>query len=360
LILTREGGRICDQFLPYFATRLILTSKKDLFVFVKSLVVMASPLAVLGIYQCLTGHNPIGFLFANPGLVERKGLWRAAGTFGNYIGFGLFFAVLAPLCLGLWYQKTWSKMLVLVGFGFMMVGVISSMSSGPLMSIIVAFGMIACFPIRRAWPALVVVILSGLTFVEFFSNRHFYEVLDRVAFNPLTARYRTGLIEEAFGGGMSGHWLEGFGYIGVGETEFVNPQFEWEHEDMVNLYIAELARTGLLGAIPFMLVNFYPYRRLYRAGIKSRRTADLWLVHCFAAAMLGWHNAMMTVGSVGQTRVLLFLLFAAANNMPRILDAATATAPRNALASQSRRFRFRRRRTLRTPPIPRRETQPDG
>jgi O-antigen ligase len=168
------------------------------------------------------------------------------------------------------------------------------------------------------------------------------------------------LIEEAFGGGMSGHWLEGFGYIGVGETEFVNPQFEWEHEDMVNLYIAELARTGLLGAIPFMLVNFYPYRRLYQAGIKSRRTADLWLVHCFAAAMLGWHNAMMTVGSVGQTRVLLFLLFAAANNMPRILDAATATAPRNALASQSRRFRFRRRRTLRTPPIPRRETQPDG
>src|SRR3990172_5510793 len=100
LLLTREGGLICDQILPYFAARLILNTRENFFLFLKSLVVLGAPLAVLGIYQCVTGKNPIGFLFVNPALAERKGFWRAAGTFGNYLGFGLYFAVLAPLCLG--------------------------------------------------------------------------------------------------------------------------------------------------------------------------------------------------------------------------------------------------------------------
>lgn len=360
LIVTREGGRFCDQILPYFAVRLILVTKEDFFTFLKSLVVMGSPLAVLGIYQCLTGHNPIGFLFVNPGLVERKGLWRAAGTFGNYLGFGLFFGVLAPLCLGLWHQKTWSKIMILVGFGFMMVGVISSMSSGPLMSITVAFAFLACYPIRKAWPALTVIIVCGLIFVEFFSNRHFYEVLDRIAFNPETARYRTGLIEEAFGGGMSGHWLEGFGFVGIGEDEFVNPEFDWFHTDMVNLYIGELARTGLLGTIPFMFINFYPYRRLYQAGMKSHNKADLWLIYCFGGALFGWHNAMMTVGSVAQTRILLFLLFAAATNMPKMIEAAAARVPQGAAVGAIPRTGAGRRRFLRARGLAQGEPHPEA
>jgi hypothetical protein len=146
----------------------------------------------------------------------RHGLYRADVTFGQYIGFGMFFAALAPLSLALKRQKGgWPIRLIVPCFILLFLGLISSMSSGPLFSIFVALGFILFYPYRRFWKLALAGCIFLCLFVELYSNRHFYDVLTRFAFSGETASYRIELYEEAFGGGMHDHWICGWGLAGL-------------------------------------------------------------------------------------------------------------------------------------------------
>src|SRR3989339_1892512 len=62
IYIQREAGNLFDTILPYFATRFIIITKKDLLIFLKSIVFISLPLAVLGAIQSVTGINAMGFL----------------------------------------------------------------------------------------------------------------------------------------------------------------------------------------------------------------------------------------------------------------------------------------------------------
>ena len=47
-----------------------------------------------------------------------------------------------------------------------------------------------------------------------------------------------------FGDGIDGHWITGYGYVGTGPGND-NSNFDWEHKDSINIYIAILATGGL-------------------------------------------------------------------------------------------------------------------
>jgi len=328
IFLEREGGGFFDIILPYFAIRLILNSKELLITFIKNIILVSIPIVLLGCYQSITGHDPLGFLrkyysfgMSSPTALmmqKRMGFYRASGTFGSLGAYGLYFAGLIPLTLSLWYQQIWSKKKIIICFVFMLLGALSSMSSAPLLCILTCFALIAFFPIRKSWPVFVFLFVIFLVFVEFYSNRHWYEVLTRLAFDSSTAYYRIGLFEEAFGGGMTGHWLEGYGYVGVGAGTD-NTNFNWFHKDFVNIYIAVLARFGLLGLIPFLMKNFLYYRYLYVAGKLIQSQKDLWLVWCIMATFGGWNVAMMTINAMGQVNVLLHICIGISSSLPAII-----------------------------------------
>jgi len=330
-IMERQGGAFFDTVLPYLAARLLIRSKSDLFVFVRGLVLIGLVLAFSGAYQCVTGHNPVGFLKAYdawedidtrpPEFFLRHGLYRADVTFGNYIGFGMFFAALAPMCLGLLAERTSRRLAVHTSFALMLVGVVSSMSSGPLLGVFVAISMVAAYPLRRFWIGILAFIVICCVFLEFYSNRHFYVVPTRLAFSEQTAYYRIGLYEEALGGGMRGHWLFGYGYVGIGPGND-NTNFHWEHRDFTSIYIGRLATSGLLGLIPLLALQFAYYRRLYNAFHLTHKRGERWLIWCFSSALVGWNVGLLTVSLVVQTLGLFYLLAAAATNMPLICSPA--------------------------------------
>lgn len=339
IFIVREGGTVFEMLLPYFAVRMVLTDKETLLKLFKALIIMAIPLAVAGAYQSKTGHNPLGFLRGSqktyvenlsPQAQIRYGLYRAGGTFGNSIAFGLFFAGLAPLALALWRFDNKKLLPALIGFGFMGIGVVSSMSSAPAFSVTFSMMFICGFPFRRYWPVLAAAVIGATLFVEVYSNRHFYHVLTLFALNSSTAYYRIQLLEEAFGGGMRDHWIFGYGYVGIGPGND-NTNFHWRHQDLTNIYIGFLARYGLVGLIPFLVLNVLFYFRLYKAAKLTRNRENEWIIWCLAAALVGWNGGMMTVGALQQNENFFYMFVAMCNNMPLIMArGATAAVPAHA------------------------------
>ena len=321
ILIPREGAAFADVILPYFAARIILTTKEKLLIFIQLLVIIAIPLAIFGIYQTITGNNPYHFFTQYYGWgytgwtvsLTRHGLYRANVVFLVPIAFGLFLEGIVILCLGLWYQQIWSRKSIIICFVIIIFGVFSSMSSAPYFALIVSFFVLACFPFRRYRLLLLIFGLASIIFLEQYSNRHWYNVFDRIAFSSRTANYRIELIKETFGGGMSGHWITGYGYVGNWSTD---SEFNWTNKDLTNMYIAILVRYGILGLFPFLCLNVQYYRKLLETGSRVRTNADLWLIFCIVSTLIGWNISMLSVPALEQVNTLYFLLIGICMNMP--------------------------------------------
>lgn len=330
----RHAGAFFDTILPYIAARLIVTSQEELLTLVKSLAVIAVPIAILAVGQMLTGTNPIGFLsdYYNLGMaghrVEhhevRLGLYRAAVTFTHAISLGLFFALVGTLTLMLWEYRVWSRPLVAGFTAIAAIGLFTSLSSGPMIAVAGA-----CFVFLVYFDARLVMALAALAFasvasIAAYSGEPYADVLTDFALNPETAQFRLDLYREALNGGMSGHWWTGYGYVGQGPgTDSTN--FHWRKDDIVSIYLLLLVRTGLLGLLPFVVANVLYYVRLVQALLLARTREASWMAWCVLAGMAGWNLGMLTVAPLTAILQLLFVFIAISTNMPTIV---TARAPR--------------------------------
>lgn len=313
--VVREGGEFFDIVIPYLLVRLSLRDREDVFLLFRSIVMVALPLAAVGIYQSVTGTNPYGFLRAfspweigEQNIDNRLGLFRADGPFGNKIAFGLFFSMAIMLhAISLASRKGIRPHVWLAKAGGVVIGLVSAMSSAPVFAFVVSIGWLGTYPLRRYLPYFFAGFLAFLLFIELYSNRHFYHVLTRFALDGSTAYYRIELMEEALGGGMDGHWVAGYGYVGVGPGTD-NTNFHWRHTDLVNIYIARLATGGLLSLLPFMVLNTYYYWCLYRIWGTARTLQARWSIWCLSAGMIGWNVAMMTVAPLAQIGTLFAMM----------------------------------------------------
>ena len=348
-LLENRGGAAFDMVLPYFAVRLAIQTRQQYLQLLKGIVLVAAPLGVVGLGECLMGWNPLGFLrvyeTADTGMAyytsaERFGLFRASVGFMHSIMYGLFFAMLGPACAGL-LRNTRGKIWCWIGLALMGLGVVASVSSGPVFAAVMAIGFILFFPWRHRWKVAVTVVVLMCTSVEIISNRHFYDVLGRFTFSSTTAWYRSRLIDVAlFEGGMSNHWLTGYGYnVDPGWGPSLDGR---SFTDTVNHYILELHRFGLVGLVPFLAVNIAAAKRLRKAYIASALTADQWLVWCVSGALAGLWTAMMSVSLFGPPTTVFFLLLAFAGLLPDIVgepatarvNAARVRGPNGAGAAQ--------------------------
>jgi len=325
--LENRAGAVFDMVLPYFAVRMIIRSRSEYLTLLKSILIIAVPLTVVGFYQSSTGHNPVSFLrkyhawnITHIAVRARHGFYRANVTFPEEIMFGLFFAMLGPVCAGiLGYSKKY-RTLWGMGLGLMGVGLFSSMSSGPMLAAVLSIPFIAFYRWRRHWKPVAMIIIVMCGSIEIISNRHFYDVLGGFTFNPATAWYRSRLISVAlYEGGMSGHWLTGFGY-------FVDPGWGPEidgrgHTDLVNHYLLILCRYGLIGLLPFLAVAVAVVKRLVYAYRLTVFVSDRWLIWCLAAALFGLSGAMVSVSLFGQPRTILYILLGFCGAMPVIVAA---------------------------------------
>jgi hypothetical protein len=115
-------------------------------------------------------------------------------------------------------------------------------------------------------------------------------------------------------------------------AEYGHNGFHWAHADLVTVYIHQLAMTGLVGVIPFILLNIHYYWCLYAGGRVAVSLEDRWAVWCISAGLIGWNIAMMTVGALAQTNSLMYVLIALASSTRMIFGAEPIGALEESLA----------------------------
>jgi len=333
-LLENRSGAAFDALLPYFVMRMIIRNKKDYLVLLKVMLVIAAPLAIVGLYQCITGDNPVGFLLRYHAWASgavyyppaRSGFFRANVTFTHPIMFGLLFATLGPVCAGILGGVKKYRILYWIGLVLMGIGVFSSMSSGPVLAALVAIAFIAFYKFRRHWKLAIVTVTLMCFLVEITSNRHFYEIIDRFTFSSQTAWYRTKLIDVAlYEGGMSGNWLLGYG---IDNEAAQKASLEWaakidgrDHVDMVNQYLLILFRFGLVGLIPYFALIVATIKELIIAFRTSLSSYDKWLMWCLAGSLIGLLVAFFSVSlHGGQSTTFFFIMLGLCGAMPLIIS----------------------------------------
>jgi len=331
-LLENRSGMAFDSVLPYFIVRLIVTDKEEYQKLLIWIIIIAAPLAAVGFLQCTTGRNPAGFLtmYRSWGTqisyvpILRGGFFRANVTFPHSIIYGLFFAILGPVCAGILRSAKRHKALYWAGLGFMGIGVFSSMSGGPAMAALVAIVFIGFYRFRRYWKTAVVAIIAMCAVIELISTRHFYYYPCRFTFSVATAWYRGRLMDVAlFEGGVSGHWLTGYG---LATDASLKASLEWaakidhrNHVDMVNEYLLVLFRYGLIALVPFLAMICAAIKRLIEALRLCLLDSDRWLVWCVSGSLAGILVAITSVSLSGaQTTNLFFILIGLCGVMPLI------------------------------------------
>jgi hypothetical protein len=324
--LEYQAGLAFDVLLPYFAARMILTSKEKYLLLLKSIIIMAIPLAIVGFYQCVTGDNPVGFLSKYKAWdigreyvpVARHGFFRANVTFSHSILFGLFFAMLGPVCIGLLPHMKRNKLIYTIGIGLMGVGMVSSVSSGPLLTAVFAIMFISLWRWRKYWKSAIAIVILTCALVEIISNRHFYAVIDRVALASSASWYRARLLEVAlFEGGMSGHWVTGYGFTSPGWGSKIDGR---SYSDVTNHYLIILCRYGLVGLVPFLTLIGVAIKRIILAYKICDAEQDRWLVWCLSGGLLGVLGGMYGVMLNGQAQTFFFIILACCGIMPSVLS----------------------------------------
>lgn len=329
-IIQYWSGSVFDMVLPYFAVRIVLKGRDDYLKLLKWVMIVSIPLSITAIYQSVTGNNPFGFLehyhafHQNYSYVPelRTGFYRADVTFGDFIMFGMYFAIAFGLCAGLpGFLKQDRRNLFYIGIGILGLGVVSSMSSGPISAGLVLVPVLVLFKYRQYSKIFVAMVISGVVLIEIASNTSWYEALSRLTFSEETAYYRIMLIRKAFGGGMTGHWLTGYGLVDPGWGPSLDGR---AHTDLVNHYLMVLSLYGLVGLAPFLGILVCAFARLRESFTQAKTEAERWMVWTPMSTLVALIVTFMSVSLFAQTQTVFFIMLGFCANMP-ILIGSTAS-----------------------------------
>lgn len=329
-LLEHQANLLTRGALAYFAIRLAVRTRADLFIVLRASVYAGVFLAVVCIYEALSGFSVYEWAIGMLGGYEWRAPWparygflRAVGSMNNPLAIGLLFSFLAPAALVLHRDPDWPRWKTVVCVPLLGMGVLSTMSSGPLFAALASAGVIAFYPFRRLAPmvAAAAITLGGFWILlgPQLGAASIAEVLSAGAYDADNASYRLGLVEEAVTGGMDDHWLFGYGRVGLGIDDPDSPEFNWQHQDLVNMWIATLVYYGLFGFVPLLLVNVFAFVRLGHclyAHESPRTDFSVWML---TAAFTGWQVAFLAVAPLLQLGTFYYAMLGLISVLPPVV-----------------------------------------
>lgn len=250
-ILENRGGFVMDVFFTYLVARLCITDRTAMVTAVKWIGVALVPLALLGVIEALTGWQPYFPLMQycpwkpTVNINPRSGLFRAIGPFGHPIMFGAAFVLFLPFIYCLRHEHNYWRTLAYLLCGIAIIGALSSMSSGPLMMVLIIIGCLALERFKQWVKPIFIFLVVSCIVIEIISNRTIYHVITSYA-NPIggSGWHRAKLIDlaiEHFGE----WWLVGYGGLDPGWGQSLGGTWT----DITNEYITAGVKHGILGVI---------------------------------------------------------------------------------------------------------------
>ena len=306
--INKQAGFFISAFIPFWCVRFLVVDRPSLYAFFKGFLWTSLPLAMLAMYQANTGDSPYRTIMENGILwFEIHAQWleirpfmgvplhRASAPFQQCIMYGWFFAIQVPWCTNLYFQNRSLKGWILPWL-ILPLGIIATVSSGPMMMVSLSFVFLAMFPIRGKWKAIFG--SAGLVYAatSLLAKRGVMEIVSSFGLDPTSGYYRVNLLNFMLAKSASpkngafnpmvGHWLAGFGLIPKSFDDFHDLCIQWIFLTVYN---------GLLGATGFYLFVAACSWCLWKANKKSTMLADQWLCWSLFAILIASMLAMQLV-----------------------------------------------------------------
>jgi len=314
----------------YFLLRTFLQSAEDVVWLCRIVAVLLAPVAVEMIHEQVTAYNLFSLLGGVPASPTiREGRLRAQGPFAHAILAGTVGAVCLPLMIALWqkYRKA-----AVLGSAMCLAMVITSASSGPLLSSIVAIIALMMFPLRRRMRIVRWVAVLGYVALDLAMKAPAYYLMARIDLaGGSTGWHRAALIESSIRH-LDEWWLGGTDYT----RHWMPTGVSWNanHTDITNHYL----HLGVLGGLPLLVLFVailwagFAYVGWFQGESRNMQRDSAFFVWGLGASLFAHAATSLSVAYFDQSFVFLYLTLAAIG----AAYAGAATAPQQAPADAER------------------------
>jgi hypothetical protein len=312
-------GRFFDTVCMYFAARLGTTGRNsptDLYPF---LAATAVALGIVGAIEAVSGSYLFDKLYAyggQPWFAKedefRHGFLRARATTGHSIYFGMAMIVVTGLVYAA-RDAARKRLTWYCAVAAGLVGVLSSLSSGPQLGLGLLLIASAFFYFRRLIKPALLALVALCIFVELVSHRHFYQLIDYLALSEETAWYRARLLEVAVSH-LPDYWL-----FGVGNHWPHHWGLEIDtraHVDVVNHYIIVALYGGLPSLACYVGGIIGAGRASARVAVFARVQGMRRLGFGLVCTLIAVAGASMSVGLFGPPLLLMYMLMGVMVSLP--------------------------------------------
>lgn len=252
-------GNTFDALAAYFFFRCMLRSWEDVERVVGMLAAISIPVACGFVAEHFSGRNVYAFLGGVPELtMAREGKLRCQGPYCHPILGGCFWATLTPMVASRWWAAQYRRWYTVVAVGCMVVIVLCTNSSTPLMALLFVLLGFAVFPLREHMRLLRWAVVAGLLALHLTMKAPVWALVAKVnVISGSTGWHRYQLVDQAIG--RFGEWW----LVGTKST------VHWDEygmlEDVTSQYVLEAVRGGLVTLVLFVAILVVAYRQIGRA-----------------------------------------------------------------------------------------------
>lgn len=327
--LINRLGLVYNVSGVYFLIRCFCCSLQDLVGIIKAIAIILLPVALEMVFEQATARNLFGEVFG--GALEpsmRNGRLRAQGPFAHSILAGTIGAACVPLMAGIWREHPRAAK---IGMAACLVMVLSSASSGPLMSLMLAVFALAFWRWRHLARRLWILAMVGYVVLDLVMEAPAYYIIARFDLvGGSTGWYRARLIQSALRH-LNEWWFAGTDYTRHWMAHAVpgNPN----QVDITNHYL----KMGVLGGLPlmflFIALMWFAFRYVgnYLRAHQNARVEDQYLIWALGASLFAHAATCFSVSYFDQSFVFLYMTFGLAGSLRAmanpLLESATATDP---------------------------------
>lgn len=296
----------------YFLIRVFCQSLDDVMGLCRITAILLVPVAVEMLYEKLMLHNlfsALGGVAESPAI--REGKIRAQGPFAHSILAGTIGAVCLPFMIGLWQQY---RKAARIGIAACVAIILSSASSGPIMSTLAALGALWMWNYRQNTRLIRWLAVFGYIGLDMVMKAPAYYLLGRIDLTGgSTGYHRAALIESSFKH-LHEWWLAGTDYT----RHWMPTGVTWspDHTDITNYYL----HLGVVGGLPLMLLFIAVLATGFHfVGQTLRRTIDLppasrFMVWALGSSLFAHAVTSIAVSYFDQSFLFLYLTLAAINS----------------------------------------------
>jgi len=254
-------GNIYSDLGVYFLLRFLIRDEQDIVRAIQTLAGIAALVAVIMIYERVSGHNPYALLgganaaaYAN--LMARDNKFRAIGCFSHPILAGTFGAVLVPLFVGLWWKSRKYRTIAVIGIVSSTVMTVACNSSTPVLGYAAGVLALCLWPVRRWMRAVRWGILITLISLHLVMKAPVWHLIARIDISGGSSSWHRFMLVDQCIRHFGDWWL-----VGVKDTS----AWGWDMWDTANQYVGTCDNSGLIPFLLLLAILVYGFKYLGRA-----------------------------------------------------------------------------------------------